>query len=860
MRRQRVLLAAILILGVGIASAVAFALAASEERAPESLLPADSVVYFGWDGTEKHKAAWEKTACYEALDKTHLVKTLADFALSYIPADSPVPQEAVRQVFEGIARRGISVSATFPKEHTYPRVIVVLHQAAGLEAGFNSAIPKLFEKTAKFATSTIRGRRITRGQFRSYTYAGEGSGPNSTTLGSPAGLVVSPGPELAWWSEGGHLVIVFGEGAVEATLDVADGKSPPITQSANWRKYREEPTDFQAIAAAWCNVAALHARYGDYVMQEKTDRSPRFTVGELIDILGGERLVGVGLRCGLKDRALVSDCVIEAPSPRTGILALADQSPITLAALPPLPKTTTGFGVTSFNWSKAYDTILGVVRNIADKANNNGSQQVDEVMQRAPEILGFDPKSELVDTLGHVACIYGDTAAGIPGGFGFTIALSVEKPDVLQKTLKTGFEKLQAVFPNGFNVAEEERSGRPVWVADMGGLPIHPTAALDKKWLWIGLTPQSIESALLRVDGKLDQWKPSEAEQAALDSVPKEFVGLSLTDPRPLYTAVVSYLPMVAGFINNAAEQGSGKPQARQAGGKRMALLSEIPPAEVITRPMFPNVTAVTVDGKGVRLQSRESAPGVSAGAFVAAPVMVALLLPAVQASREAARRTQSRNNIKQLMLAMHNYHDVHNSFPAGTHANPDLKPDKRLSWQTDLLPFLELKPIYDMIDFKKGWDDRANREALHTDLNLFVNPTLGPRRAGGLPVTEYVGMAGVGADGPMLPVTSPRAGVFAYDRVTRIDDIKDGTSNTIAISECNKDLGPWAAGGHATIRSLTKQPYIDGPDGLGGHPEGCLVGFADGSARFISKSIDAKTLEALMTINGHEPVNLPQP
>jgi hypothetical protein len=237
---------------------------------------------------------------------------------------------------------------------------------------------------------------------------------------------------------------------------------------------------------------------------------------------------------------------------------------------------------------------------------------------------------------------------------------------------------------------------------------------------------------------------------------------------------------------------------------------------------------------------------------------MVALLLPAVQAAREAARRTESKNHIKQLLLAMHNYHDVHKSFPQGTHPNPGLKPDKRLSWQTDLLPFLEYKPIYDLIDFKKAWDDPANKMAVDSPLALFINPSLGPQRANGFPVTEYVGMAGVGADGPMLPVTSPRAGVFAYDRVTRLDDIKDGTSTTIAISECNKDLGSWAAGGRATIRSLTKKPYIDGPDGLGGHPEGCVMGFADGSVRFISKSIDAQTLEALMTINGHEPIRLP--
>ena len=66
------------------------------------------------------------------------------------------------------------------------------------------------------------------------------------------------------------------------------------------------------------------------------------------------------------------------------------------------------------------------------------------------------------------------------------------------------------------------------------------------------------------------------------------------------------------------------------------------------------------------------------------------------------------------------------------------------------------------------------------------------------------------------------------------------------------------AAGGRPTIRALTKKPYIDGPDGLGGHPEGCQVGFADGSVRFISKTVDPKVLEAMTTIAGGENVGAP--
>jgi prepilin-type processing-associated H-X9-DG protein len=859
MRHPRVVVAAIFILVLGIASAVAFNLAASEERAPESLLPADSVVYFGWDGTEKHKTAWEKTACYESLDKTHILKTLADFGVSFIPPDSDIPSEAISQLLEGIGRRGISASVSFPKERQLPRVLAVLHHAASLEPAFTAAIPKIVDRMSssptpangvlgspdavvhresRFETLSIRGRKVTRG-----TFAG------------------SPGMEFAWWADGGHLVLVYGEGAVDAALDVADGKSPPITQSANWHKYRDEPKDRPAIVAAWCDVAALRARHGDIVIWDKSRK--KATVRDVIDRAGGERLACLAMRCALKDRAIVSDFTIDAPAPRTGLMALADQAPIKLGDLPPLPAGNTGVGVVSFNWSKAYDVIVGTIKNVLD-GDPKSLAGVDEFLRKMPDVLGCDPKSDLCDALGHVVCFHSDSAAGIPGGLGFGIALSVEKPYWLGKTLKKGFEKLQAALPQGFAVAEEERLGRPTWVFDIVNMPFHPTVALDKHWLFIALTPQSAEASLMRVDGKLGRWKPTAEEQEALNFAPKEFISLTLSDPRALYGTAVTYLPVLASTLNQAEAESrparrGGAPRApNRASGKRMALLADIPPAEVLTRPMFPNVGFATVDANGVRYRSRDSVPGLSTGGFLAVPVAVALLLPAVQAAREAARRAQSRNNVKQIGLALYLYHDAHGSFPAGTHLNAALKPDKRLSWMTKILPYVELKPAHDMIDFKKSWDDPENRKAVDLPLSLFINPTVGPQKANGLPVTEYVGMAGVGADGPTLPVTSPRAGVFACDRVTRLADIKDGTSTTIMISECNKDLGPWAAGGRATIRSLTKQPYIDGPDGLGGHPEGCQVGFADGSVRFISKHIDAKTLEALMSINGHEPIRLP--
>ena len=104
--------------------------------------------------------------------------------------------------------------------------------------------------------------------------------------------------------------------------------------------------------------------------------------------------------------------------------------------------------------------------------------------------------------------------------------------------------------------------------------------------------------------------------------------------------------------------------------------------------------------------------------------------------------------------------------------------------------------------------------------------------------------------------MTSPRAGCFAYDRVTRIQDITDGTATTIILMDVSKDCGSWAAGGRPTIRALTKKPYINGPDGFGGnHPGAAMAAMADGSVHAISEKIDPKLLERMVTISEGKPV-----
>lgn len=194
--------------------------------------------------------------------------------------------------------------------------------------------------------------------------------------------------------------------------------------------------------------------------------------------------------------------------------------------------------------------------------------------------------------------------------------------------------------------------------------------------------------------------------------------------------------------------------------------------------------------------------------------------------------------------------------FPPGAGGAALLPPETRLSWIALLLPQLGLADWHKELNFGYSWNSATNRPVAQRELSAVINPTLGPKRvADGFPVTHYVGVGGVGPDAPMLPASDPRAGVFGYRRTIRLEDIPDGASQTAAIFGVYDRLGPWAAGGPATVRPLTQPPYVNGPDGFGsGQPHGMLVGMADGSVRFLSAEIDPVVLEQLAAIGDGAP------
>jgi type II secretory pathway pseudopilin PulG len=218
--------------------------------------------------------------------------------------------------------------------------------------------------------------------------------------------------------------------------------------------------------------------------------------------------------------------------------------------------------------------------------------------------------------------------------------------------------------------------------------------------------------------------------------------------------------------------------------------------------------------------------------------ILVALLLPAVQSARFAARRAQSMNNMKQLMLALHNYESNYGSFPPAFVADASGKP--LYSWRVLVLPYLGdpvSMTVSQRFDLTKAWDSPENLA-----LSQMMVPTLqSPNDQPGC--CSYMALAG--------PNT-----LFSGASGTKLSAVADGTSNTIAFVEVAGRQQSWAEPKDVDLATL---PTLvgTGPGQIPGKPSPDLnVAMADGSVRRLRIAPETEAqVRAMSTINGGEPV-----
>lgn len=290
--------------------------------------------------------------------------------------------------------------------------------------------------------------------------------------------------------------------------------------------------------------------------------------------------------------------------------------------------------------------------------------------------------------------------------------------------------------------------------------------------------------------------------------------------------------------------------------------------------------------------------------------ILVALLLPAIQAAREAARRTQCMNHLKQIGVACHNHHDTYRFFPTGGYhwsyapefqpvsntatdppGQPLIPPKQRAGWAYQILPFLEEEIVY--MGNGAATYDEAQIETMTTPISTYFCPSrrppqvfvgnswyptnLAPAGSYGHAMIDYAG-SNINNNGVIVQTNSNQT--WANGAPISTASILDGTSNTMVVGEKRMNIarlgnfqsddneGYSSGWDHDVMRYTDRSPrpdHLDNPVGGDGnqrfgssHPGGFLAVFADGAVHFISYDVDLTNFHHMGVRNDGEPVNLP--
>ena len=247
-------------------------------------------------------------------------------------------------------------------------------------------------------------------------------------------------------------------------------------------------------------------------------------------------------------------------------------------------------------------------------------------------------------------------------------------------------------------------------------------------------------------------------------------------------------------------------------------------------------------------------------------PDSTQLEIPPEDSGSSAAKASESTQS-RSMVFALEEWHSTSKTLQGALPLEDEDMALQRFSWMTNLLPHMGYGDRYDQLDLKKSWMEPENLVACHVVVPQFINPADDRTTWEGYPysgvgLTHFVGMSGYEEKRNDVAAkwdrSHPNAGIFGYEESASIDEITDGTSNTIMVIGSGELAGPWAAGGGATIRGA-RRPHFDEMTGFGSKgldDEGVITVMADGSIRHLSKDIDPEVFRALTTIHGDDQVD----
>ncbi len=237
--------------------------------------------------------------------------------------------------------------------------------------------------------------------------------------------------------------------------------------------------------------------------------------------------------------------------------------------------------------------------------------------------------------------------------------------------------------------------------------------------------------------------------------------------------------------------------------------------------------------------------------------VLIALLLPAVQAAREAARRIQCVSNLKQIGIALHGYHDAHNTFPSGGWIALPGQPatqNMNTGWSASVLPWLEQRVLFDGLNLSLPYGDPTNSTNGHTVLSIYLCPSeprisFWNRDVGGIfdyADGDYGGMYGPRGLAFPSDANNPPRGPVIFNQPVSLAQILDGASQTLMVGEDPEAIHALWISGHNIFDECcpinARPPLEYGEELTSQHPGGVNVLFGDGSVHFLKNSTNSSS------------------
>lgn len=638
-------------------------------------------------------------------------------------------------------------------------------------------------------------------------------------------------PVVVWGFKDSYFLISVGADAGQELIARLTSGSPPA-----WLAAAQEQAGIDRPGATWYfNVAGILQAAAPFLADPK--------LAGALDALGVRSINHLSSVSGFDGTGMASKTFVALEGQPKGAFAALDGEGLTAADLQPIPQDVNFAVAARLDLAHVLNQVLETAANIDPGARD----QADRALEKVDAQLGFSLADDLLAVLGDAWCVYGVEAEAeadddAPAASNFTLTVTVRDRDQFEQAYQALIERLREEGEKSdgkWAVKESQYRGQEVYYVRLklpeaapspsplpfdlnsAGAGLMPCWCLTDERLTICSTPKALKDFLTR--------DPAAPSLAANDELAGRFDGGS--GPR-----AITYSDTAAGLRSVYPQLQALVPIASVgiASAGLNLQIPALPSLAALESHARPAVLVLEQTEAGFAAESHKTVPIVNSQSIATTGVAVALLLPAVQAARAAARRSQSTNNLKQIGLAMTNYIDVHKGFPPAESYDDQGQP--LLSWRVHILPFVGEQELYKSFHLDEPWDSEHNKTLVARMPAVYKNPNLASDDG----MTNY--LAVVGEDSVIQPKKS-----------TTFADIRDGTSNTIVVVE--------ADAAHAVNWTQPEDWSPDDDDPMAGlfrYPQGLLAAlFADGHVQPIQETVDPENFKAMLTRAAGDMVNL---